>query len=107
VARFGSDEFLLCFPGCSTLEAVAAVERVRESLALSWTEHDQPVCTVSFGVADSEIGQSSVDQITILADEAVFLAKRGGRNRTVVSGTAEMDDWLAPKPQRDDQAGDT
>jgi len=86
VGRIGSDEFLLIFPSCSTLDAAQAVERVRESLALSLTSEGEPSFTASFGVADSN-GGASIEEIVVAAESALQQAKEQGRNRVVVAGS--------------------
>ncbi|MBK9179368.1 MAG: GGDEF domain-containing protein [Acidimicrobiales bacterium] len=85
VARFGGEEFLLVFPSCSTVDAVSALERVREALALALSEGGSPGFTASFGVADSNQGDD-LDEIVAVADQALFAAKVQGRNRVVVAG---------------------
>jgi diguanylate cyclase (GGDEF)-like protein len=86
VGRIGGDEFLLVFPSCSTLDAAQAVERVRESLALSLASEGEPSFTVSFGVSDSN-GGASIEEIVMAAEGALQQAKDQGRNRVVVAGT--------------------
>lgn len=85
IARFGGEEFLLVFPETATVDAVAALERAREALALTLAEGHAPGFTVSYGVADSNQGDS-LDQIVAIADAALFQAKVEGRNRVVVAG---------------------
>jgi diguanylate cyclase (GGDEF)-like protein len=86
VGRIGSDEFLVVFPSCSTLDAAQAVERVRESLALSLAADGDPLFTASFGVSDSN-GGGSIEEIVANAEAALQQAKDQGRNRTVVAGS--------------------
>lgn len=86
VGRIGSDEFLVVFPSCSTLDAAQAVERVRESLALSLQSDGEASFTASFGVSDSN-GGGSIEEIVQAAEAALQQAKDQGRNRTVVAGS--------------------
>lgn len=85
VGRVGGDEFLVVFPSCSTLDAAAAVERVRESLALSLAAGGVPAFTASFGVADSNADET-IEGIVGAAEGALHRAKEQGRNRVVVAG---------------------
>ena len=86
VGRIGSDEFLIVFPACSTLDAAQAVERVRESLAISLASEGEPSFTASFGVSDSN-GGTSIEEIVLAAEGALQQAKDQGRNRVVVAGS--------------------
>jgi diguanylate cyclase (GGDEF)-like protein len=85
LCRYGGAEFAVLFPATSALDAAAALERVREALALSLTESNEPLFTVSSGVADSEQGITP-DEIVATADMALLLAKEQGRNRVVIAG---------------------
>ena len=80
VCRYGGDTFLAVFPNCSTLNAAAAMERVRESLVLHLAESGQPAFTCSSGVADSNQG-TSIDDLLGSADLAMSMAKYEGGNR--------------------------
>lgn len=85
LGRTGGDELMVAFPRTSSLDAAAALERVRESLVLALTQEDLPVFTASFGVADSNQADS-IEGIVRTAQAAVTLAKQAGRNRVVVAG---------------------
>jgi diguanylate cyclase (GGDEF)-like protein len=86
-ARYGGEEFLLVFPDCSTSEAVAAVERLREELAISVSQGGAPRFTASFGAADLRHG-ATLDTILKHADDALLQAKRDGKNRVLVAEAA-------------------
>jgi GGDEF domain-containing protein len=62
------------------LHASAAMERVRESLALELAEAELDPLTCSSGVADSNQGES-IDDLLEMADIAMQVAKREGGNR--------------------------
>jgi diguanylate cyclase (GGDEF)-like protein len=80
VCRYGGDTFLAVFPRCSTMNAAAAMERVREALVLRLAGDDHPAFTCSSGVADSNQG-TSVDALLEAADLAMSMAKYDGGNR--------------------------
>ena len=89
VYRYGGEEFVLLLAAQDLAGATVAVDRVRRAvreLAIphSGSEHD--LVTVSAGVAQS-VGMSSDTATGLLqaADEALFLAKAGGRDRVVVA----------------------
>lgn len=87
LGRYGGEEFLLMVPVESTGVAHAIAERLREAVA----QADCPLApghavsvTVSIGVAlvgDSE----AFDQAVARADEALYRAKRAGRDRVELS----------------------
>lgn len=92
VARWGGEEFVVVLPSATAREAVAAMERVRETLALALAAGSVPPFTVSFGVCDSGDAVGLEDLVST-ADRALLAAKRAGRNRVVVAG--EDDDGRA------------
>jgi diguanylate cyclase (GGDEF)-like protein len=82
VARIGGEEFLIIMPETELDAARILAERIREAVGLKPLELDlQPIdITVSLGVACS-IGLRDLDDLSSEADRALYLAKRGGRNR--------------------------
>jgi diguanylate cyclase (GGDEF)-like protein len=85
VGRSDLDRFTVVFPATSALDAAHALERVRETLVLSLSQDDLPNFTASFGVADSNQGDS-IEAIVETAEVAVALARDAGSNRVVVAG---------------------
>jgi diguanylate cyclase (GGDEF)-like protein len=84
-ARIGGEEFALILPGASVEQAREIAEAVRVSvlnLALRHPTLPTGLQTVSLGVAVRQpvSGQASMELLQ-LADEALYTAKRGGRNR--------------------------
>lgn len=78
LARFGGEEFTMVLPGCDAAEALAAGERVRAAVAAA----DVPVpVTVSVGVALAPHHGTDVATVVAMADEALYAAKRGGRDQ--------------------------
>ncbi len=86
IARYGGEEFVILFPGQPVTVAAAALERVREALALAVVAAAVPSFTASFGVA-SPVNSHALDQLIRSADAALFRAKREGRNRVIVAGS--------------------
>jgi diguanylate cyclase (GGDEF)-like protein len=81
-ARWGGEEFILVFRDMPALEARAVAERLRERIAHhAWPEGVQVTC--SFGVAEWHGGEDLNDGVR-RADEAMYRAKRNGRNRVEV-----------------------
>ena len=82
LARYGGDEFVLLMPETDLAEAVAALDRIRLSVANIRTS-DNITLTVSCGVADRPGRmQQSPAELLNRADAALYEAKRSGRNRT-------------------------
>jgi len=90
-ARLGGEEFSVILPDASEEVAVAIAERLRE---LTEAEHlptpGFPVpTTASIGAAQLLPGERSVDQLMHRADQALYAAKSGGRNRVVAASWLE------------------
>lgn len=86
VCRYGGEEFLLVLPNVSGEVAVPRAEAIRAAFAQSSILHDQCTiqATVSLGVAVIENVDACCDELIKRADEALYAAKRTGRNRVVV-----------------------
>lgn len=83
VARYGGEEFLVVLPDTRERSAVHAANRVREAVKtapLKMNEIELPSVTVSLGVAERSAGQT-LDELIGAADQALYRAKRGGRDR--------------------------
>lgn len=78
-ARYGGEEFLLMMPATPLAAAVTVVERIREAIAAR-SDLPTPV-TLSAGVAAGVAGRDAPEQVFRAADQALYLAKRRGRNR--------------------------
>ncbi|MCW2928145.1 MAG: diguanylate cyclase with sensor [Thermoleophilia bacterium] len=84
-ARFGGEEFVVLVPGEAT-DAVRLAERLR--LAVSQVELQQlgpdGRVTVSIGVASFPDQAQNAAELFERADQALYVAKGSGRNRTIV-----------------------
>jgi diguanylate cyclase (GGDEF)-like protein/PAS domain S-box-containing protein len=84
VARFGGDEILVVLPGVHDLEqAIGVAEKLRAQarLPIPSTGGSFPV-SVSIGVTLAH-SEESADSLIARADDAMFAAKAGGKNRVV------------------------
>jgi two-component system, cell cycle response regulator len=87
LGRYGGEEFMALLPGTGVEDGAVLVERVRRDVARRSFDigHGRNLrMTISAGVAsfpDERVG--SPETIVRLADEALYAAKSGGRNRVV------------------------
>ncbi|TLM98317.1 MAG: GGDEF domain-containing protein, partial [Actinobacteria bacterium] len=84
VGRVGGEEFLVVAPDVDTAELAALAERVRDTIehtAVVTTDGQALHVTASLGYAHSS-GDEELDALLKRADEALYAAKRNGRNRT-------------------------
>jgi diguanylate cyclase (GGDEF)-like protein len=81
-ARIGGEEFVVLLPNTGRTEALAVAERLRASVeALDLTQFANGVrITVSAGVAGTSRAMTA-EALLAAADEALYAAKRGGRNQ--------------------------
>jgi diguanylate cyclase (GGDEF)-like protein len=86
VYRLGGDEFVVLLPGVDWDGALELGERLREAVA-SRPVRDVPV-TISLGVAADD--QRSYAELFDAADQALYDAKRGGRDRVASSAAWPM-----------------
>jgi diguanylate cyclase len=86
LTRWGGEEFMLLMPAITVNDAVALVDRLREHLATNAVQTDagDVAVTASFGIAALSIRESTKDTLR-RADEALYSAKRNGRNRVEVA----------------------
>jgi diguanylate cyclase (GGDEF)-like protein len=83
VARYGGEEFVVLLPGTALADAVGTAERLRAAVA------GQPApapVTVSAGVATFPDQAPSGAELLVLADCALYEAKRAGRDRVMAAG---------------------
>ena len=79
--RNGGEEFAILLPDTEIADALAIAERIRTAIAeISLPGTDVDV-TASIGVAGFPDHASTQDRLERLADAALYLAKRRGRNR--------------------------
>ena len=76
LARYGGEEFSLLLPGCTMTDAQRLVGRLRAAMPEGET--------VSAGIACWDENESA-DEFVGRADQALYAAKRGGRNQLVTA----------------------
>lgn len=82
--RQGGEEFLIALPDASAAYALGVAERIRARLAAGPVAAEVPPVTVSIGGAVWTAGREPVERLVQRADEALYTAKEGGRNRVVM-----------------------
>lgn len=85
-ARYGGEEFAMIFLGESAASAERVLEQIRNeigsrSLKRRSTNEDLGAVTISIGFAQMQPGEAMTSLLE-RADSALYVSKRGGRNRT-------------------------
>ncbi|HLO77709.1 MAG TPA: diguanylate cyclase [Magnetospirillum sp.] len=90
LARYGGEEFCVLLPETELATAAQVAERLRRAVAD--TRIDGPMAcftlTASIGVAAWDQGDSNIEPALNRADQALYQAKKGGRDRVVVAEDA-------------------
>ncbi|MGL5841894.1 MAG: diguanylate cyclase [Aeromonas hydrophila] len=100
VCRSGGEEFLILLPGLSLPLAFEIAERLRQRVAA----HPMPGAghiTISLGVAHWPGSDDDLNVVLKQADQALYEAKRRGRNRTVQADRDQQlpSDGALPPPE--------
>ncbi len=92
VARFGGEEFAIIMPQTEKDEAFVVVERARnnikELIPLTWRKFPRKKITVSTGIAAFPVDGKDARTLIRNADKALYRAKLGGKDRTIVWDSA-------------------
>jgi diguanylate cyclase (GGDEF)-like protein len=93
VGRLGGEEFAVLLPETDAVQAAVVAERIRERVAGQFlaVHNAQFKLTISIGSATATLSMSSIDALLRAADEALYHAKDGGRNRVI--------QWAPPQPE--------
>lgn len=85
-SRWGGEEFLVLLPETQLDGALAVANKIRESVAMTEFKVNRPgiQLTISLGVCEYKPEQNIFEAIS-RADQALFQAKLGGRNRAIVA----------------------
>jgi diguanylate cyclase (GGDEF)-like protein len=89
--RYGGEEFALILPECSLRQATVRAEEIRSCISeyhARRSDRAADTLTVSIGVAAFDETTDRVDLLLKFADEALYEAKRAGRDRVVAAHPA-------------------
>jgi diguanylate cyclase (GGDEF)-like protein len=93
IGRYGGEEFAVILPGTGAAAAAHVLDGIRALFAALGHKADETVfhATFSAGVADLDAAGGNADPADLfrLADEALYEAKRAGRNRVALAGAGQ------------------
>lgn len=92
--RSGGEEFVVVLAGTNAKGATVYAERVRRRIAEVQTSTGEQL-TVSAGIADTRAERRDAAELLHAADEALYEAKRRGRNQVVVAGESRPEMEIA------------
>ena len=112
--RYGGDELAIILPEAASIQGAAAAERLRSSIEtkgavavaerirkqVEATRWQGLEVTVSAGVASYPEHGVDLDGLIKSADDALYMAKRLGRNRVIVAGNV-----MSPTPAEGESRG--
>jgi diguanylate cyclase (GGDEF)-like protein len=88
VFRYGGEEFLIIMPATSEKESAVPLERLREELSGMTVAYGEHAIRISVSIGVSAVVGLTEDARDVIsrADEALYRAKRSGKNRVVYHG---------------------
>lgn len=98
--RYGGEEITILLPNTSNDEAMATAEHIRElifrnpleSINGTSTESSEVPLAVTVSLGVSNFPDVAGSELLVAADQALYVAKREGRNRAVFFDSADRDD---------------
>ena len=81
LGRYGGDEFLLILPQTGCADAFTAAERIRDAVFSASLSRSRSAITLSIGISEAVAGEQA-PLLLSRADQALYDAKRSGRNCT-------------------------
>ena len=89
ICRYGGEEFAVIAPETYGEDAMVLAKKLRTLVALLCFEKAAVQVTISLGVVEIGSAPISSDATIAAADEALYAAKRQGRNRECLYGEVE------------------
>lgn len=91
-SRIGGEEFSIILPGIDAAGGMIAAERLRQSIENSVVDEVGKI-TASIGVATFIEHTVNLDELIEIADRAMYLAKKSGRNQVKLATTQKEVSW--------------
>jgi len=95
MAKYGGDEFVVILPQTEKGGARVVAERIRRAIEAHAFPGEARKITTSLGISSFPADGNQVETLLARADEALYEAKKGGRNRVCVVGE---DSPAPPRP---------
>lgn len=102
-SRVGGEEFTVILPGTDSPGAFVIAERARTAIEREFQDDIVPV-TISFGIATYPATAATAAALLVAGDEALYAAKQGGRNRSVIHSREVRERLAAGTRHRDIEA---
>lgn len=84
--RLGGEEFGILLPECTPSKALDRAEEIRQTINTTSSDESVPlVISASLGIASTEHHGYDLRRLLVAADDALYRAKRNGRNRVVMN----------------------
>ncbi len=86
IARYGGEEFAIIFPNIEGEASLKAIEEIRKAVENSFyaSKDTNEFLTISVGVANYPKDGRTAEEMIEHADTAMYVAKNGGRNQSVL-----------------------
>jgi diguanylate cyclase (GGDEF)-like protein/PAS domain S-box-containing protein/putative nucleotidyltransferase with HDIG domain len=85
VCRYGGEEFCVMLPGYDLDQAFNEAERTRAAIInVRLADPEALRLTASIGISEIRFGATETQDLINQADECLYVAKRGGRNQSVI-----------------------
>ena len=84
LGRYGGEEFVVVLPETGLREAKKVAEKIRKRVERKNFTHSLKV-TISIGVAELDLLKDTVDFLLSKADNAMYVAKRKGKNNVCLN----------------------
>jgi diguanylate cyclase (GGDEF)-like protein len=100
VCRYGGEEFMIVLTDCTVSTIMDRAELMRNSISKLHLEHagrSLGKVTASFGASFCQDGSIPPDKLVRMADEALYKAKKEGRDRIVLSDSCQPPQVVQPE----------